>query len=115
MGYGFIGFRVQGLGFRVQGLPAVLKITGPLSVMDYITAPNIEGYQNGALILGTTHVSLLWVFGRRAPCFVCASWFCETKIRLTRAIHKLALSSSCCRMYRAILPEALVSERQKWT
>ena len=25
-------------------------------VMDYITAPNIQGYQNGALILGTIHI-----------------------------------------------------------
>ena len=29
---------------------------GPLLVVDYITAPNIQGYQNGILILRTTHV-----------------------------------------------------------
>ena len=29
---------------------------GPLLVIDYITAPNVEGYQNGTLILGTTHI-----------------------------------------------------------
>ena len=29
--------------------------SGPLMVIDYIRAPNIQGYQNGILTLGTTH------------------------------------------------------------
>ena len=37
-------------------LVGCLKNDGPLLAIHYITAPNIQGYQNGALILGTTHV-----------------------------------------------------------
>ena len=29
---------------------------GPLLVVDYITAPNVQGYQNGTIILGTAHM-----------------------------------------------------------
>ena len=31
---------------------------GPLVVMSYIAVPDIQGYQNGTLILGTTHISI---------------------------------------------------------
>ena len=30
----------------------------PVLVIDYITEPNISGYQNGTLILGTIHMAL---------------------------------------------------------
>ena len=36
----------------------VLKIVGPLAI-DHITAPNISGYLNGTLILGTTHIFMM--------------------------------------------------------
>ena len=29
---------------------------GSLLVMEFLTAPNIRGYQTGTLILGTTHI-----------------------------------------------------------
>ena len=32
---------------------------GPLLAIDYIIAPNVSGYQNATLILGTTHVHLI--------------------------------------------------------
>ena len=35
----------------------VPKIMGPFLVIDYITAPNIQRYQNGTHILGTTHIN----------------------------------------------------------
>ena len=46
------GFRIKNLGFSV-----ILKVMGTLLLaIAYMTAPNISlGYQNGALILGTTH------------------------------------------------------------
>ena len=40
----------------------------PLLVLDYITAPNIYDYQNGTLILGTTHMDSP-TFGLEGPEF----------------------------------------------
>ena len=34
----------------------------PLLVIGYFTAPNIYGYQNGNLILGTTHMEIKTLF-----------------------------------------------------
>ena len=40
---------------RVGSTWVALKVIGPFLVIDYIAAPNIQGCQNGTLILGTTH------------------------------------------------------------
>ena len=40
----------------LENIWVVLKIVGPLLVLDDITAPDLLGYQNGTLILGTTHM-----------------------------------------------------------
>ena len=44
-----------------RGYGVILKIMGPFWVMEYTTAPNIEGYQNGTQISATTHLAgWLW-------------------------------------------------------
>ena len=45
------------LGPYIWVVPKVLWVT------DYITAPNIQGYQNGTLIVGITHMGMIIDWG----------------------------------------------------
>ena len=48
----------------------------PLLVIDYISAPNIQGYQNGTLILGTIHI-LQSIYDRSTRGSCCCFFMCN--------------------------------------
>ena len=72
----------------------------PLLVIEYISAPNILGYQNGTVILGTLHIRIVWVYrGYVGFPVVINAFYRDMYIYIYTHTDEIGITKCCWGMY----------------